>query len=339
MWRRFVRIAMPYLSFAVLLATAAFAQDRFVVVDASVVRVSGDNALTRVVNGDAVESDLRYGSSAPRVSPDQRWIAYIENENARLRPTGTGKAIQLTTAGKSGTERYLPVKVFLVGFTPDSRQLLYSIAPGKDECPDCKRTELLRREADYGFFLYSLGTRRARKLPVPESTRVFDVLASDRLFIASVGAYGDLLGIMKLPAQSFAALPAKCASAASCALAAEGRLATCIQIGNDHSQIMECDSASGRESAVSPEGVCINEFRRPSRSPAATHLAYLQTPDRCSSPDGVLWIDQKPGFRCRKAAAYGWIDDHRLLVQCERELVAVDLEGKKLSALPLGKTH
>jgi len=53
----------------------------------------------------------------------------------------------------------------------------------------------------------------------------------------------------------------------------------------------------------------------------------------------VLWIDQKPGFRCRKAAAYGWIDDHRLLVQCERELVAVDLEGKKLSALPLGKTH
>ena len=94
---------MPYLRFAVLLATAAFAQDRFVAVEASVVRVSGDNALTRVVRGNEVESDLRYGSSAPRVSPDQRWIAYIENENARLRPTRMGKAIQLTTAGKNGT--------------------------------------------------------------------------------------------------------------------------------------------------------------------------------------------------------------------------------------------
>ena len=173
-------------------------------------------------------------------------------------------------------------------------------------------------------------------LPVPESTRVFQIMASNRLFIAKVGAYGDQLGMMDLPAGSFHPLPEKCASAASCTLAANG-LAECVQIGNDHSQILECDSRSGAERAVSPEGACINEFQRPSRSPAATHLAYLQAPERCSSPDRVLWIDQKPRFRCRKAAAYGWIDEHRLMVECEQEFVAIDIEGNRLSALPRGK--
>jgi hypothetical protein len=231
----------------------------------------------------------------------------------------------------------LAVKVFLVGFTPDSKQLMYSIAPGKDECPDCKHSELLLQKADYGFFLYTLRQRRARKQQVPEGTRVSAIVASDRLFIASVGAYGDVLGLLKLPAYRFDALPAKCASASGCTLAANGRLATCTQIGGDHSQIIECDIRSGTASTVSPEGACITEFQRPSRSPSATHLAYLQIPDRCGSLHRVLWIDQKPRFECLKADGYGWIDENRLLVQCDQEYVAINVEGKKLSAIPLRK--
>ena len=48
------------------------------------------------------------------------------------------------------------------------------------------------------------------------------------------------------------------------------------------------------------------------RSPAATHLAYLQIPDRCGSSNRVLWIDQKPRFQCLKADGYGLIDEKRL---------------------------
>jgi hypothetical protein len=332
MWRR-------YLRFALLFVSAAFAQDRFVVVGANVLRVSRDNTLTRVLQLDPVQSSLRFGSTEPRISPDQHWIAYIKDHNAWLRPTEAGEAIQLTTAGKDSAGRYLTVEVFLVGFTPDSKQLMYSIAPGKDESPDSKRFELLTRKADYGFFLYTIRNRRALKQQVPQSTRVFDVVTSDRLFIASVGAYGDVLGLLKLPANSFAALPAKCAAASSCILAAKGSLATCTQIGKDHSQIIECDIRSGSESTVSPEGTCITEFQRPLRSPAATHLAYLQIPDKCASLNRVLWIDQKPGFQCLKAEGYAWIDEQRLLVQCDQEFVAVDVEGKKLRAIPVRKPN
>ena len=334
MWRRYLRIILLFVS-------AAFAQDqdRFVAVGANILRVSRDNTLTRVLQLDPVEFDLRFGSTGPRISPDQHWIVYIKDHNAWLRPTGAGEAIRLTRAGRDAAGQYLAVKVFLVGFTPDSKQLMYSVAPGKDECPDCKNSELLFRKADYGFFLYTLRQRRARKQQVPESTRVSAIVASDRLFIASVGAYGDVLGLLKLPTYRFDALPARCASASGCTLAANGRLATCTQIGGDHSQIIECDIRSGTESTVSPEGACITEFQRPSRSPAATHLAYLQIPDRCGSLNRVLWIDQKPRFECLKADGYGWIDENRLLVQCDQEFVAIDVEGKKLSAIPLRKPN
>ncbi len=310
-----------------------------VVVGANVLRVSRDNTLTRVLQLEPVISDLRFGSTESKISPDQYWIAYIKDHNAWLRPAGAGKAIQLTTAGKDSAGRYLPIEVFLVGFTPDSKQLMYSVAPGKDENPDSNHPKPLLQKADYGFFLYTMRNRRAWKMEVPESTRVFDILESDRLFIASVGAYGDLLGMLKLPTHDFVALPPKCASASSCTLAANGQLATCTRIGNDHSQIIECDTRSGTESAVSPEGVCINEFQRPLRSPAATHLAYLQIPDKCGSLNRVLWIDRKPRFQCRKADEYGWIDEHRLLVQCEQEFVAINVEGKKLSAVPVRKPN
>jgi len=333
MWRHSLSIVL-----LIVLAGVARgrSEDRFVALDQDVLLVSPGNTLTLVLQLGPVESDLRFGSSRPRVSPDQRWIAYIENENAWLRPTATGKPVQLTTAGKKGDAHYLPIEVYFVGFTPDSKELLYSIAPGRDECPDCKHPELLRRQADYGFFLYDLASHSARKFAVPESTRVFQVMAANRLFIANVGAYGDQFGMMDLPAAGFQPLPEKCASAAVCTLAANA-LADCVQIGNDHSQILECDSRSGAERAVSPEGTCINEFQRPTRSPAAKHLAYLQAPERCASPDRVLWIDQKPRFHCRKAAAYGWIDDNRLLVKCEQEFVAIDIEGNRLGALPIGK--
>jgi len=314
----------------VLFVSTAFAQDRFVAVGSNVFRVSAENVLTNVLQSDPVETDLRFGSSKPRISADQQWIAYIKDNKAWLRPAGQGKPIQLAT-GKDSDAQHLSIKVFLVGFTPDSTQLMYSVAPGKDECPDCRRPAPLRRQADYGFFLYTMREHRAVKMAVPESTRVLDIASSNRLFITNVGAYGDVIGYMDLPSHSFAALPERCASAVNCSRADNG-VATCTHIGNDHSQIVECDSRSGSETTFSPQGSCITEFHRPSRSPAATHLAYLQLQDRCNTLKTVLWIDQKPVFQCVKADDYSWVDENRLLVQCDKEFVAIDVAGTKLGS-------
>jgi hypothetical protein len=324
------------LSITLLFVSAAMAQDRFVAVGATVVRVSADNTLTHVMQFDPVESELRYGSTAPRISPDQHWIAYVKDHKVWLRPTVGGKAIRLTSTGIKSA-KLLPVTAFLVGFTPDSKQLLYAVAPGRDDCPDCDRPDPVPQKWDYGFFLYDLSQRRSIERQPPRDTRVLDTAANDRLFIATVGAYSDVLGFLAFPSQKFEALPPKCASASTCALASGGRIATCIQIGNDHSQIVECDMAQHTETTVSPEGTCITEFQQPSRSPAGDHLAYVQTPERCRSSNRALWIDQKPRFQCHNATDYSWIDEKRLLVQCDQEIVAVDVQGNRLSAIPISK--
>ena len=322
------------LSITLLFVSAALAQDRLVAVGATVLRVSRDNTLTHVLQFDAVESELRLGSTAPRISPDQHWIAYVKDHKVWLRPTMGGKGIPLTSTGKKSA-KYLPVTAFLVGFTPDSKQLMYSVAPGRDDCPDCDRPDPVPQKWDYGFFLYDLSQRQSIKRQPPRDTRVLDIAASDRLFIASVGAYSDVLGFLNFPSQKFEALPPKCASTSTCALGSDGRVATCIQIGNDHSQIVECDMALHAEMAVSPEGTCVTEFQHPSRSPAGNHLAYVQTPERCRSSNRVLWIDQKPRFQCQNATDYSWIDETRLLVLCDQEIVAVDVQGNRLAAIPI----
>ncbi|HVJ04252.1 MAG TPA: hypothetical protein VM578_01120 [Candidatus Saccharimonadales bacterium] len=319
-----------YLKVAVLFVSTAFAQDRFVAVGSNVFRVSAENMLTNVLQSDPVETDLRFGSSKPRISADQQWIAYIKDNKAWLRPAGQGKPIQLAI-GKDSDAQHLAIKVFLIGFTPDSTQLMYSVAAGKDECPDCRRPAPLRRQADYGVFLYTMREHRAVKIAVPGSTRILDVTSGNRLLITSVGAYGDVIGYLEVPSHSFAALPARCASASGCSRADNG-IATCTEIGDDHSQIVECDSRSGSERAVSPQGSCITEFHHPSRSPKAVHLAYLQLQDRCNTSKTVLWIDQKPAFQCVKADDYGWVDENRLLVQCDKEFVAIDVTGTKLGS-------
>ncbi len=329
MWWRLLKITLLFVS-------TAFAQDRLVAVGSNVFRVSPDHVLTGVLQSDPTENDLRFGSNKPRISPDQQWIAYVSKNAAWVRRAGADKANRLEV-GEDSDEQHLSIKVFLIGFTPDSAQLLYSIAPGKDECPDCRRPAPTPRKANYGFFFYTMSTHRTVKVPVPESTRVLDIVSRDRLFMTNVGAYGDVIGFMNLRSQGFETLPAKCASAASCSLASSGA-SICTQIGDDHSQIVECNVRSGSERPVSPLGDCINEFHRPSRSPAATHLAYLQTPERCSSRNRVLWIDQKPVFQCQKADEYGWIDESRLIVQCEHEFVAIDVTGKKLTAIPIRKS-
>lgn len=146
MWR-------PYLFIVLLLGSSLSAQDRFAAVGEDVFRISPDNTFVRILKVEPRFSDLRYGSTDPRISPDQRWIAYVKDRNAWLRPTGEGRAIQLTTVGKKSAGRYLSVEVFVVGFTADSKELMYSVAPGKNGCPDCARPAPVRQTADYGFFL------------------------------------------------------------------------------------------------------------------------------------------------------------------------------------------
>jgi hypothetical protein len=269
------------------------------------------------------------------VSPDQHWIAYVKHRDVWLRSARSGRSTRLTKTGKGATNQYFSIEAFLVGFTTDSKQLIYSVAPGKDECPDCKRSEIVERRADYGFFVYDLRSHRPRRLQVPESTRISGVVSGNRFVAAKVGDYGDQLGLLELPSQSFHPFPSSCASADGCRLTTDGHLATCTQIGNDHSQVVECETQSEQECNVSPLGDCINEFQQPSRSPAATHLAYFQIPDKCRGPNRVLWVDQKPVFQCFNAHeyTYGWIDDNRLLVECEQEFVVVDIEGSNLGSI------
>ena len=322
------------LSLALLATTSLSAQDRFVALHGHVFRVAADDTLAQVMYAKPGEDNLRFGSTEARISPDQRWVAWIGDNSVWLRSTSGRPAVRIA-AGKPAQGRFGSVDVFLVGFTPDSRHLLYSVAPGGPACFDCEEPPPAPQEADYGFFLYDIASSRAVKKAVPESTRVLDIVGPDRLFIANIGPYGDQLGFMDFPAQTFRALPQQCAAASACTVRPDARHPACMAVTGGSSHIVECDTGANTARNASPVGRCAKEFQQPLRSPDGKHLAFAQRTRNCTSDSLRLWIDRQPRFECKAFSGYAWIDDARLLLGCGDQATVIDLAGRRLSSAPL----
>lgn len=316
------------------LATSLSAQDRFVALHGHVFRVAADDSIAELMYAKPGEDNLRFGSTEARISPDQRWVAWVADNTVWLRSTAGSPALKIAT-GKPAEGRFGSVDVFLVGFSPDSRHLLYSIAPGGPACFDCDEEPPVPQKADYGFFLYEIASSKTLKKDVPESTRVLDIVGPDRLLIANIGPYGDQLGFMDFPARSFRALPQHCTTASTCTVRPHATHPACTAITGGSSHIVECDTGANTAQNASPVGRCAKEFQQPLRSPDGKHLAFVQRMQNCTSDSLRLWIDRQPRFECKMLSGYSWIDHARLLVACGDQATVINLAGRRLSSTPL----
>ncbi len=320
----------------VLFTGVLAAQDTVAALDGAVLRISHDNHLALLLDVKSTGPDLRYGTTDPVVSPNQRQVALIHDFNGFIHDLKSGRETAFTTAGKPGSERLLPISVFIVGFSRDGRYLYYNIAPGKNECPDCPNRHPKRQPADYGLFRYTLDSATSEKLSAPGSIRLFKVLDGDRMFGTSVGDYGDQIGVFKLPDFSFTAFPKECAAAFDCAMTERGRRAVCLQIKSARPQLVSCEVAQEKSEPVTDIGQCTAQFGREQLSPDEKHVSYLEVPGCKGSPS--LVIDKKTVFQCSSFSDYRWLDNTRLLTHCADDVSLIDLSGKKLGSVKLAPT-
>jgi hypothetical protein len=320
--------------FVILSISSIMAEDRIVAIESFVVRVSDHSSLTLLQSFDSTGAEIASGTSDPVVSPDQKWIAFTKDGNVFLEKPDKKSVIQVNQDGTPSTKTQFAVNSLIVGFAPDSKQLIFTVAPGKADCPDCPSHQQKKRPAAYGFYLYTIATKRISPFALPGSIRVNEILDLDRIFITRVGNYGDEMGILNLkPKESFVSLQKACAQAASCSLSKKGAIADCTAIEKGQARIVECDNTLATERAITDPGHCITEFQMPQRSPAGQHLAYIQLLGECKSNRHALWIDQKSAFECEALTAYTWVDESRLITRCRGELKLIDLSGKKLQSI------
>src|SRR4051794_1554068 len=142
-----------------ILASALHAQQRFATVEGYVVSVQG-SSLKKLAYFDNGGVSLRYGTTDPVISPDAGRVAFIRDHSAFIAPlkaSGLGRETRIAQ-GNSGGAGLLPLNSFIVGFAADSKSLYYSVAPGRDPCPDCPKHQIAPQKADYGLFLYDIAT-------------------------------------------------------------------------------------------------------------------------------------------------------------------------------------
>jgi hypothetical protein len=321
------------------LSTFAEAKDKFVSIDGYVVAIHGSR-LRPVAHYVTSGLSLRNGTSNPVISPNGKLLAIVRDHSAFIAPlssAGVGKE-KLIFAGKDGGPALLSIESFLVGFTPDSKSIYYTVAPGQDPCPDCPRHHVKAQPADYGFFRYDVASGDSRKISLHESSRLHPRTEADRLFITDVGPYGDQFGIFDLRNNKFSALPKVCAAALDCSITANEKTATCTQVLNSRSQVIECDLATGTTTELTPLGSCPNDSQQALRSPAGTHVAYVHSEDRCRGKLSSLVVDKKSIFRCEGLSSYVWVDEKQLLVHYGAELRLITTEGKNQSSMPAPQT-
>jgi hypothetical protein len=72
-------------------------------------------------------SGRRRGDASPRVSPDEKWEAFIHNYNLAIRPAGTQTVTPLSTDGSEGNHYELTS----IAWSPDSQKIAaYRVRPG-----------------------------------------------------------------------------------------------------------------------------------------------------------------------------------------------------------------
>ena len=128
--------------------------DRFVYFYPSIYRISPENRISRFELPENEEMFLSiFGSTSPQVSPDQRWIAFIKENDLWLYNTHTQTMRPATHVGRPYTEKLASVLVLVMNWSADSTRVLVKVVAGETECVDCEdREDWKRRKAAYGYF-------------------------------------------------------------------------------------------------------------------------------------------------------------------------------------------
>ncbi len=107
------------------------------------------------------------GSTLPLPSPDGRWIAFGQfggDYDLHLLDVRSGRERRITRLGQPSRNGYVWVSVLLDGWSPDSRQLLFAVAPGEDTS---ESGDLAVPQPCHRFYIYDLATERAHAVELP----------------------------------------------------------------------------------------------------------------------------------------------------------------------------
>lgn len=143
-----------------------------------VLRVYSDGNIEKVLYLDGPSGyggSIYYGSDSPLISPDQRHVAIIWEDDLWIFEPDTKNLTQLTQVAKPYTEKYLSVEVKTKSWSWDSRKLFYSVSSGDPGSGDDGFDRKVR-PANYGFYIYNVEDKSTKFVSESISNSTLDKL-------------------------------------------------------------------------------------------------------------------------------------------------------------------
>jgi len=273
---------------------------------------------------------LHFGTTCPVPSPDKQLIAFTRDNDLWLFELKTSRASQVSQLGRPDTERYASVFVLITDWSPDSRQLLYSINHGDTEDPEGYSPTLEVFPHAYGYRIYDLQSAVSRPLSLPGNYLAW-LPSGDFLLSSAEVAPVDQRSLRFKPGGKHPELLThRKGWYGQMAMSGDGRwLLTGVsqKFGAElTSQIIKIDLLSGAVADITPLGG-FAEYQYPQFSPSGTHVSYIRRLGPPQQPRFNIIIDGTSIYQeTGRMPEYRWITDDSLVVldPGERSIVVLD---------------
>ncbi len=280
------------------------------------------------------------GSTVPMPSPDCRWIAYGRDYDLHILDVQLRQDRQITRFGRPPGKSHTYADVLLNAWSADSRQVLFTVAPGETTS---ESGELLVPEAPYGSYIYTLSTAATKAVALPKGFQVTGWMPDSRLLgivpglkaqererVVILGPDDHRGAFVKTPKGALGHVTAS----------TDGKWLIGLLVGSGTqlttAQIVKVRvSTSSVVPLVSLKSWSGNE--RPSLSPDGNHVAYkLANRFLAGVPAETLFVNRRSLCVCPGPIDYQWITDRSLAVACQNEVSVVEsVTGKRISGFRL----
>ena len=269
------------------------------------------------------------GSTLPTPSPDGQWIAFGRFDadyDIHLLNVKSGQEYRISHFGQRPKRGYTYVDALIAAWSPDSRHLLFVVAPGETTSEE---GELAIPKAPYGFYVYSLTTQTTQRVSLPKGFQVNAWLPGGR-FLGVLPAQRaheeDKLVILRPGRHQEVAIRTSVGFPSQARATADGRWLVGVVSSKRRgtAEIIKINLATmSVRRLVSLRSFTGNE--QPALSPDARSVAYKEQIRMVKGiPQERLFVNNRNLYSCPGPIDFQWIDDQRIAVECQDQVSVLD---------------
>jgi hypothetical protein len=293
-------------------------------------RVFSDGKVQGVFPPPGQNSGEQHAITQIAISPQQRKIAYVQNNDLWVYDLVSQKASRLTTVGKPYTKTLASVEVITEHWSPDENRILYSVIGGDTEDPEGDRPDLKVRPAAYGTYIVELKSGQSKPIRFPAGIgRVTAWLNNGDFLFQTIDNI-----ISRFDPRSGVTTPIlkKPLGLGQLDISHDGlqMLATADPSERMRSSLLvQHDLQTGTVAALTPLGKWA-EFQRPKFSPGGTRIAYFHITGLGATrhPITEVVIDNKAIYTFEGNGRLFWIDESTVaLLVARRQIKLIVLDA------------